>query len=141
MKYVIALTFCVLCSVTQAADSQPNVVIICTDDLGYGNGLTFIARTGEPTSDITAKGKIKPDAPQAQVFNLTPEGSQTEDIIGQNPKVTADPVPRQAAPAGSTMFLQLQWHSIAVGSFDDRFVDAIENILLVANPPDIERVG
>ena len=57
---------------------------------GFGNGLTFIARTGETTSDITPAGKIKPDAPKAQVFNLTPEGSQTENIILKNPKVTAD---------------------------------------------------
>jgi len=57
---------------------------------GFGNGLTFIARTGETTSDITPAGKIKPDAPTAQVFNLTAEGSQRENVVFKNLKITAD---------------------------------------------------
>ena len=49
-----------------------------------------VARTGEATSDITPAGKIKPDAPKAQVFNLTAEGSQRENVISNNPKISAD---------------------------------------------------
>ena len=57
---------------------------------GFGNGLTAISKTGETTSDITGDGKIKRDAPKAQVFNLTSEGSQRENIIRKSAKVTND---------------------------------------------------
>ena len=56
---------------------------------GFGNGLTAIRQTGQTTSDITADGPIRPDAPPEQLFNLGPGGSQTQNIVTQRPDVAA----------------------------------------------------
>lgn len=84
-------------------NSHPPFVYV--DDqrvIGLDPANPLIVAPNAVSSSKAYEGKIKPDAPKAQVFNLTPEGSQTENIIGTNPKVTADLKARLAELRAST---------------------------------------
>jgi len=54
---------------------------------GFGNGLAELAFTGEVNSDITADGRIKPDAPQEQLYNLEKDPRQAVNVIREHPDV------------------------------------------------------
>jgi len=47
------------------------------------------AKLGLTNSDITADGKIKPDAPQAQLYNLKDDLSEHTNVIAQHPDIAA----------------------------------------------------
>ncbi len=48
---------------------------------GFGNGLRYIAKTKETTSDITPAGKIKPRAPEEQIFDVRETGVVPQNLV------------------------------------------------------------
>ena len=67
---------------------------------GFGNGLAELAFTGETNSDITADGKIKPDAPPAQLYNLATDPRQQVNVIREHPDI-AERLRQQLAACGA----------------------------------------
>jgi arylsulfatase A-like enzyme len=57
---------------------------------GFGNGLTGIKKSGNVNSDITPAGRIKPDAPEAQLYNLSKDFGQAVNVIEQFPEKARD---------------------------------------------------
>ncbi len=52
-------------------------------------GPVSIAFMGRTNSDV-AKGKIRPDAPQAQLYNLKTDPSQTKNVIREYPEIAKE---------------------------------------------------
>jgi arylsulfatase A len=67
---------------------------------GFGNGLAELAYTGEVNSDVTADGKIKPDAPPAQLYNLATDPRQQVNVIREHPDI-AERLRQQLAACGA----------------------------------------
>ena len=54
---------------------------------GIRGGPGSVAFSQRKNSDITADGKIKPDAPSAQLYDLEADPQQTTNVIRENPDV------------------------------------------------------
>ena len=54
---------------------------------GYDNGLKEIAFTQQRNSDITSDGKIKPDAPPVQLYDLETDPLESTNVCRQHPDV------------------------------------------------------
>ena len=67
---------------------------------GFGNGLAELAVTGEINSDITTDGKLKPDAPPAQLYNLAADPRQQMNVIRAHPDI-AERLRQQLAACGA----------------------------------------
>ena len=59
-----------------------------------------MAFTGEVNSDVTADGKIKPDAPPAQLYNLATDPRQQVNVIREHPDI-AERLRQQLAACGA----------------------------------------
>jgi hypothetical protein len=57
---------------------------------GFDNGLKELAYTHEVNSDITPDGKIKPDAPPAQLYDLEADPSQRINVYREHPEIVKD---------------------------------------------------
>ncbi len=60
---------------------------------GSGGGkesLEVIALTHEVNSDITPDGKIKPDAPKTQLYDLAADEAETTNVVLQHPEVAQE---------------------------------------------------
>lgn len=55
---------------------------------GFGNGLAELAFTHEVNSDVTPEGKIRPDAPKVQLYDLASDPMEKTNVTRQNPKIT-----------------------------------------------------
>ena len=74
-------------SANLALRSGPWVYISAQGSGGYGNGLAELAFTGEVNSDVTPDGKIKPDAPKEQLYNLENDPRQAVNVIRKYPEI------------------------------------------------------
>jgi len=54
---------------------------------GFGNGLKEVAFTGEVNSDVTPDGKIRKDAPPAQLYDLQADLSEAKNVFREHPEV------------------------------------------------------
>lgn len=57
---------------------------------GFGNGFPSFAKTRSVNSDVTPEGRVKPDAPQAQLYDLKADLRQARNVIREHPDVAAD---------------------------------------------------
>jgi len=57
---------------------------------GFGNGIPSLVKTRSENSDFTAEGKVRPNAPQEQLYDLEADLRQAENVIRQHPEVAQD---------------------------------------------------
>jgi arylsulfatase A-like enzyme len=72
-----------------ALRSGPWVYIGAQGSGGFGNGLGEIAFAGHVNSDVDPKGKLRPNAPQEQLYHLEHDPRQQRNVIGDHPEVAA----------------------------------------------------
>ena len=61
-------------------------------DGGFGGirgGPGSVGFSQRVNSDITPDGKIKPDAPATQLYNLDTDPQQTKNVVRENPGIAA----------------------------------------------------
>lgn len=103
--WLLLAVLCLRCtpSETPSSNTRPNVLLINVDDLGYGDvgayGATMVRTpnmdrlafsfTGQQNSDIV-NGKIRDDAPPAQLYNLDTDPYQSRNVYNEYPKVAAE---------------------------------------------------
>lgn len=73
-----------------ALRSGPWVYIAAQGSGGFGNGLGEIAFTGQINSDIDRQGKLRPAAPQEQLYHLDRDPEQQRNVIRDHPEVAAE---------------------------------------------------
>ena len=56
---------------------------------GVRGGPGSVAFSQRVNSDITADGKIKPDAPATQLYNLEADPQQTKNVVREHPEIAA----------------------------------------------------
>jgi arylsulfatase A len=72
-----------------ALRAGPWVYIGAQGSGGFGNGLGEIAFTGQINSDVDGQGKVRPYAPQEQLYHLDDDPQQQRNVIREHPEVAA----------------------------------------------------
>lgn len=57
---------------------------------GFGNGLASFAKSGAENSDFSPDGRLRPDSPNEQLYNLSTDVSQRRNSIQEHPDIARE---------------------------------------------------
>lgn len=57
---------------------------------GFGNGKASLAKSGNKNSDFTPDGEFRPEAPEAQLYDLEDDPRQASNVIRNHPDVARE---------------------------------------------------